>query len=127
MHRFDRQHVDAAKHVFDMDNGCDSDGNQLSVQMLLAVDAENNVQVFVFIADQRLVESVLDDREDAYPLARLIGGRWFAINYLRQCAKIFKSYDPTNAVASSHAHINPARCLLGCGDKVTECGQARVA
>ena len=78
VHRLYRQHVDAAKYVFDMDNGCDSDGNQLSVRVLLAVDTENNVQVLIFIADQRLVESVLDNREDAYPVTWLIRTGWFA-------------------------------------------------
>lgn len=83
VHGFDRKHIQAAQPVFYVNNGCDGDGNQFFFWHFMAMDAENHVQMLVFIADEGFIKVVFKNRENTYAITSFIGCCHFVSSQFR--------------------------------------------
>ncbi len=59
-----------------MNNSGERDLDGGSTRQEFPVDAENNIQMFVSITKQHLVEGVLKESKDPDAIARLVGSRF---------------------------------------------------
>lgn len=112
MRRCDGEHVEPPQKVLHMDHRGEGDRHSLPSRQKPSVDAENNIQVFVSVAQQNLVECVLKKREDANTVPWRIGCGISASVKVVECTKILEPEKLNDAVSGAHRHIHPSRCFL---------------
>jgi len=112
MHGFDREHVQPAKRVVNVDDRSDGDEDATIPSCGSAMHAQHNVQVFVLVPEKRFLKGILEEGEDADAISRSVSRCRLGGGDCRQAAKVLQTDQRARAIAQAHARIDPLRRSL---------------
>ena len=101
-----------------MNNGGERDLDGLATLQEPPVDAEDNIQMFVSITKQHLVEGVLKESKDSDVIARLVGFRLCRSFQVVERTQVLQAEQLDHTISNAHGSVDPPRRRRRCCQEV---------
>lgn len=72
MHGLDREHVQPTKRIVNVDDRCHGDRNLAALSYRTSMNADHDIQVFVFVPEKRFIKGILEERKDSDAISRSV-------------------------------------------------------